>query len=139
MSLPRGDEIYTAIQNPKFAFVDADLKISNLEKNIFGLPKSYAGNFTTTYHFVKNSHEWAVRCFTKEYHDLQKRYEAIGEFLSKNPSNYFVDATLEQQGIHVGGGWYPIIKMDWVKGENINRYIENNLFSIDKLNACENR
>ena len=66
--------------------------------------------------------------------NLQKRYSAVGNFLSNNSGNYFVEASLVEDGVRVRGNWYPIIKMDWVKGEMLNQYIERNLFTTEKLN-----
>ena len=43
MVLPRGDEYNVAVQNPKIAFTDSDLKISSVEETLLGLPKPYSG------------------------------------------------------------------------------------------------
>ena len=71
MPLPRGDEYYAAVQNPKTAFADKELRDCTVETTPLGLPKPYAGGFTTTYHLLDTSQQWAVRCFTREISDLQ--------------------------------------------------------------------
>jgi hypothetical protein len=129
MYLPRGDEYNQAIQNPRTAFRDEDLKICQFEKTNLGLPKPYSGNFTTTYHlFNYPTKDFAVRCFTRQISDLEKRYKAISNFLRENKSNnYFVNAEYLDKGINVNGKFYPIIKMDWSKGSQLNFFISNNL------------
>ena len=122
--LPRGDEYNQAIQNPHIAFLDPELKKCRVETNALGLPKPYSGGFTTTYHMIHNSQEWAVRCFTREISDLPKRYSEIGNFINSNGSSkYFINASYLVGGINIDGNRYPIIKMDWMKGDPLNVYL----------------
>ncbi len=133
MALPRGTEYDLAVQNPKISFNDPDLKISSVETTPLGLPKPYSGGFTTTFRLKGNTGDWAVRCFTREIQDLQKRYVVISEFLSSNKSKYFVPATYLPDGIRVSGKPYPIIKMKWLKGVPLNLYISDNIKNKSKI------
>lgn len=121
--LPRGDEYNVAIQNPKIAFTDTDLKSSSVETTPLGLPKPYSGGFTITYKLSNSQSGWAVRCFHRDIQDLQKRYQSIGNFIAKNNSQYFIDAKYLTEGIKVNGKGYPIIKMLWLEGEPLNNYL----------------
>lgn len=123
MLLPRGDEYNVAVQNPRIAFTDIDLKASSVEETPLGLPKPYSGGFTITYKLSNHQKGWAVRCFHRDIQDLQKRYQAIGNFLAKTPSQYFVEAKYLSEGIKVNGKGYPIIKMLWLEGEPLNIYL----------------
>ena len=123
MLLPRGDEYNEAVQNPRIAFTDADLKSSSVEETPLGLPKPYSGGFTITYKLSNHQNGWAVRCFHRDIQDLQKRYQAIGSFLTKTPSQYFVDAKYLPEGIKVKGKGYPVIKMLWLEGEPLNIFL----------------
>ena len=123
MLLPRGDEYNEAVQNPRIAFADADLKSSSVEETPLGLPKPYSGGFTITYKLSNHQNGWAVRCFHRDIQDLQKRYQAIGSFLTKTPSQYFVDAKYLPEGIKVKGKGYPVIKMLWLEGEPLNIFL----------------
>lgn len=138
MVLPRGDEYNVAVQNPKIAFSDIELKASLVEETPLGLPKPYSGGFTITYKLSNNQNGWAVRCFHRDIQDLQKRYLAIGNFLAKTPSRYFVDAEYLSEGIKVNGKGYPIIKMRWLEGEPLNIYLTktyNKKTKIEKILA----
>jgi serine/threonine protein kinase len=133
MPLPRGDEYQTAIQNPRVCFLDPELQSCEIEIAQWGLPKPYAGSFTTTYHLHNQSRHWAVRCFTRAVSDLQQRYRAIGRFIARNPEQYFVEANCLLQGIKINGLWIPIIKMKWVEGNPLNIFIEENLSAPSKI------
>ena len=138
MILPRGDEYNVAVQNPRIAFVDTDLKNSSVETTPLGLPKPYSGGFTITYKLSNHQSAWAVRCFHRDIQDLQKRYQSIGNFLSKNQSPYFVNAQYLKDGIKINGKGYPIIKMRWLEGEPLNIYLGktyNQKTNIEKLLA----
>jgi hypothetical protein len=126
MALPRGHEYNQAVQVPQISFSDTELKASKVELDNLGLPKPYSGGFTTTYRLQSGSNDWAVRCFTREIQDLQKRYQAINSFLSKNQSKYFVDARYLPSGIRIAGKEYPIIKMKWLNGEPLNIFLSKN-------------
>ena len=138
MILPRGDEYNVAVQNPRIAFVDTDLKNSSVETTPLGLPKPYSGGFTITYKLSNYQSAWAVRCFHRDIQDLQKRYQSIGNFLSKNQSSYFVNAQYLTDGIKINGKGYPIIKMRWLEGEPLNIHLGktyNQKNNIEKLLA----
>lgn len=127
MPLPRGDEYLAAVQNPRTAFSDVELKICNAETDQFGIPKPYSGGFTTTFHLQNHSQHWAARCFTRAIPDLQRRYEAIGRFLQSSSDGFFVKASCLNEGIRVSGQWHPIIKMQWLDGETLNTFIDRNI------------
>jgi hypothetical protein len=134
MPLPRGDEYLSAIQNPRTAFADADLKVCTAETDQFGIPKPYSGGFTTTFRLSNHSKEWATRCFTRAIPDIQLRYESFGKFLQRNPNSYFVNANCLPQGIRIGQQWHPIIKMEWLNGETLNSFIDRNISNPSQIN-----
>lgn len=133
MPLPQGADYLRSVQNPRIAFADFDLKFSTPELTPQGLPKPYSGGFTTTFKLTRSNSAWAVRCFTRPLRDLPQRYEAISDFISRNGRSHFVQTDYLRQGILVGGAWYPVIKMDWVPGELLNRYVERNIANASAL------
>lgn len=133
MLLPRGDEYIIAVQNPRTAFGDGELKGCTPEVDRFAIPKPYSGGFTATFHLLNQSREWAVRCFTRAISDLQERYAAIDRFLARNTENFLVGTFYLSQGIRIAGQWYPIIKMQWVKGDTLNSFVEKNIGNAGRL------
>lgn len=120
MALPRGDQYNEAVQNPKISFADTELKASKVETGMFDLPKPYSGGFTVTFKLQTTASNYAVRCFTRDIADIQRRYQAITDFFSAKSSRYFIDANYLPNGIKVAGSFYPIIKMKWMDGEPLN-------------------
>ncbi len=121
--LPRADEYNIAVQNPGLCFSDNDLKQGQIQTNSLGLPLPYSGGFTTTYKLTNGNSNWAVRCFTREIDHLQKRYQAIDDFIEKHGSKYLVEARYLKYGIQVNGKWHPIIKMKWIEGDLLNVHV----------------
>lgn len=135
MALPKGDQYNEAVQNPRISFTDTDLKSAKVETGMFDLPKPYSGGFTVTFKLQTTAANFAVRCFTRDITDIQKRYQAITNFFSTKSSRYFVEAKYLTDGIKVGGTFYPIIKMKWMDGEPLNIYLENNRTNKAKLQS----
>ncbi|MFZ4729253.1 MAG: pentapeptide repeat-containing protein [Pseudanabaena sp.] len=121
---PLNIDFTIAVQNPHLCFVDPELKQSSTAKNSRGRVLLWSGNFATVYKLTKGNRSWAVRCFTRiPQSDVQQRYKLISEYLSQHQIPYLVDFEFLMQGILVKGEWYPILKMDWVQGAEIDRYI----------------
>ncbi len=121
---PLNIDFTIAVQNPHLCFGDPDLKQASTAKNSRGRVLLWSGNFATVYKLTKGNRSWAVRCFTRiPQSDVQQRYRLISEYLSQHPIPYLVDFEFLTQGILVKGEWYPILKMDWVQGSEIDRYI----------------
>lgn len=135
MALPKGDQYNEAVQNPRISFADPDLKSAKVETGMFDLPKPYSGGFTVTFKLQTTAANFAVRCFTRDITDIQKRYQAITNFFSTKSSRYFVEAKYLTDGIKVAGTFYPIIKMKWMDGEPLNIYLENNRTNKAKLQS----
>lgn len=123
---PDGNAYVEAIQNTD-NLKDADLLTGSYERRANGLPKPYSGGFTTTFNFKTPSGHYAVRCFTRGSTDLERRYHAITEFLRLVRNAAFCQATYLTDGIRVDGRWWPIIKMVWVNGRQLNNEVEAQL------------
>ncbi len=136
MHWPSGQEYQEIVQNPRFCFEDSDLKHAEPVLNRLGLPRPSSGNFATVFRLKLNGREWAVKCFTRRIPEIQKRYREIGIHLSKYNPDFSVKFEYIERGIRAQGTWLPILKMDWVEGITLERFIEQNLQqprSIERL------
>ncbi|MCX6113093.1 MAG: hypothetical protein NTY22_07440, partial [Proteobacteria bacterium] len=115
------------IQNPSICFDDIELKNGKPELDRLKLPKPISGAFASVYQMNCNSKKYAVRCFLKDISDQEQRYSSISSHLKQNKLPYMVDFNFLRQGIRIKGNWYPILKMEWIEGEQLNSYIEKNL------------
>ncbi|SDO17470.1 hypothetical protein SAMN04487897_109102 [Paenibacillus sp. yr247] len=127
MSWPTPQDYNEAIQNPKSCFSDPELQIGVPELDNLGLPRPISGAFASVYKIKCGTKEWAIRCFTNNVKDQKQRYDAISNHLKTVNLPYFVPFEYISQGIKVQGKWYPIVRMQWIKGDPLIRYIQQNL------------
>src|SRR5213079_1568470 len=67
------------------------------------------------------------RCFLRPISDHAERYEAISKHLRKVHLPYDVNFQFLKQGIQIRSSWFPIVKMQWAKGDLLHSHIEKNL------------
>jgi len=72
----------------------------------------------------------AIKCFTASHSTRADRYGAIADYLdhllnrNARSSNYLIECCYARKGIRVDRRWYPVLMMEWVAGEALNRYVE---------------
>ena len=129
MPWPSVSDFTDAVQNPAVCFEDPELAGGKVEPHpIRGTPLVYSGNFASVYPVaVSGGRKFAVRCFTREITDQRERYGHLDEYLRQTLPPTLVEFEFHERGIRVRGDWYPIVKMDWVNGEPLNKYARENL------------
>ncbi|MBD2304812.1 hypothetical protein H6G17_04675 [Chroococcidiopsis sp. FACHB-1243] len=146
MKYPSRSEYCSAIRNPQFAFrkkdpqtkIERDLDASLVMGKAVEKIKpdgtkdiwSAAGSFAIAFKFETSSPRklWAVRCFYRSNFEVKNHYkQALTRLKNSSCRNYFVDSTFLEAGIRVQGDCYPILKMEWVEGENLKKFIKANL------------
>jgi serine/threonine protein kinase len=127
--MPTAREYNQAIQNLHVTARDEELKGGEPALSPLGLPLEYAGGFAVVYqvHCPKTGKTWAVKCFTKEVDHRRERYEAISQHLQQAQLPFMVGFKYQEQGLCVNGRWEPIVKMDWIEGAPLNRFVAENL------------
>lgn len=139
MAWPMPQDYSEAVQNPHLTFSDSELKRGQVELDKLGLPIPCTGAFAVVFKIKILPQYWAVKCFTSEISDQQRRYEAISTYLAKVALPYTVPFQYMQNGIKVCGTSYPLLKMEWVKGESLSSFISRSLnypetlFSLAKV------
>ncbi|HEY1189625.1 MAG TPA: SUMF1/EgtB/PvdO family nonheme iron enzyme [Gemmata sp.] len=124
MSWPFSHEFNEAIQNPKVTFADPDLRGGEPVLSATGLPLPRSGNFADVYQMRgADGREWAVKCFTRPVRGLAERYARISEALERANLPFSIEFKFLPEGIRVGGGWHPVVKMEWVEGLLLNQVV----------------
>lgn len=123
MTWPTPQDYNEAVQSPSLSFADPELRSGVVDLTSLGLPRPITGNFASVYRLRCRSGEWAVRCFWREYADMQRRYEAISMHLASAGLPYTLPFEYQPQGIKVRGTWYPLLKMQWADGSLLNEYV----------------
>ena len=137
MPWPGIAEFSNAIQTPRRCFADPELSGGELavydRGGRAGMPVVSAGNFAAVYRVCNQGRSFAVRCFTRAVNDQHERYGQLGAFLRATLPPAFVEFEYVEQGILVAGDWYPIVKMEWVNGEPMNKFVQSNLNAPNSL------
>src|SRR5260370_21419155 len=122
-----------SVQHPPKGFADLGLKAVTLELDRFGMPKPATGGNAVVYKasepggLLTFKKTWAIRCFLRPISDHAERYEAISKHLRKVRLPYDVNFQFLKQGIQIRSNWFPIVKMQWAKGDLLHSPIEKHL------------
>lgn len=120
---PTPQDYCEAMQNPRVSFDSESLRNAEPELDALGLPRPISGGFASVYQFRGKDEKWAVRCFLSNRPDQQERYRKISEFIQSDSLPYTVDFEYLEKGIRISGNWFPILKMAWVEGDTLDRYV----------------
>ena len=127
MAWPGITDFSEAIQNPQLCFKGAELEAGAVSVNRRGMPLVFSGAFACVYPVSVAGRTFAVRCFTREVKDQHARYNQLSGYLINVLPPSFVNFEYMEHGISVRGGWYPIVKMDWVEGESLSKFVGSRL------------
>jgi hypothetical protein len=127
MSWPLSHDYNEAVQNPRLAFADPDLKAAQPVVGAGGLPLPRSGNFADVYQLRgADGRDWAVKCFTRPVVGLAERYARVSEALAREKFPFTVGFTFLDEGVRAAGAWRPAVKMDWVEGFLLNQVVRDN-------------
>ena len=133
MPYPAPGEYQEAVQFPQTAFGDPALQAATPDVGALGLPVAITGAFAVVFSLRGRTERWAVKGFLTEVRDQAARYEAISEALAALGLPYTVLFDYQARGFLVGGRAVPLLKMDWVEGEGLNRFARRHLDRPDVL------
>lgn len=115
-------------------------------KNIFFIPartlpiKIYSfgsGSFAVVFKALETNKEIAIRCFVGTNGDYAERYKKIDTYLKEIKGSWKSNIEFLENEIQVHGKNYPILKMDWVDGLLLDRYLNKNIDNNVKLNELQ--
>lgn len=99
-----------------------------------GLPVMTSGIFAVVFKMKddRNGKLYAVKCFTKEQEGRSESYKLIAEELEYVSSNYltpirFLDKELFVDTEQTSETEFPVLLMDWVDGNPMDKYIQKNI------------
>lgn len=124
MNWPNHTDYQDSIQNPQTCFQDDELRAGTITCDMLGLPRVMSGNFASVYEMNTASGRWAIRCFVRQVSGQQARYTVLSKHLSAVQLDSLVKFEFIPKGIRVRSEWYPIVKMQWVKGVPMQVYVD---------------
>ncbi len=132
---PSPQDFNECVQTPSISFSDFDLREAEPELTKLGLPKVASGNFASVYKLSSPRGEWAVRCFLHNLDEREVRYMEISRALAQHNLENTVQFEYLSKGLRANGSWLPILKMEWVAGEDLASYVSTNVKNSAKMSA----
>jgi hypothetical protein len=132
-------EYHEALQYPERSLGDPELQKAQIEKDRFGMPKPATGGNAVAYKATEGQNVWAVRCFLRPISDHAERYAGISKHLQKNRAAHCTKFFYLADGLRIKGTTFPIVKMAWVQGPNLDRYVEGVLDQPKELAALREK
>jgi TonB family protein len=126
VNLPSPADYVDLLQHPETCFVDPELQRGQARTDVFGLPLAYRGNYAVAFHLQTGSKAYAVRCFTRDVPEVQRRYDAISRFCETYVDPALCTFEYQGAGIRQKSDVFPIVKMEWARGERLDTWLTNN-------------
>lgn len=124
---PKIEYFQQAVQQPSNCFKDRELRRAQYTF------ESDFGRLGFVCHLKTTQRQIAVKCFLKDQADREIRYYEVKRTILTGPAKqYFVDFEYQRDGIHSRGTWYPILKMEWITGSTLDKYVLDKLAAGDK-------
>ncbi len=130
---PTPQDYNEAIQGSPHCFSDPDLKKGVVAVNALGIPRVASGAFASVYKVTHADKSWAVRFFHSNRTEQKERYRHISDFVLFDNLESTIDFYYLDEGIKVRGIWYPCLKMVWVDGPTLDRYIDEHHHDQKKM------
>jgi len=131
--MPRKDDIITAIKNSNIFLKVPELSGATVKLNTNGQPYLFTGGFTMVFQLTKNSKKWAFRVWHTSFSKQKERFQKISKYLVNQKLSYFADFIYDEKGLLVNGEFVDTIRMEWLEGDLLKKYIEKNLYDQNKL------
>ena len=132
---PSAGAYQDALQTPEVAFTDPLLAAGEVTTDALGLPKAVAGAFAVVFRVATPGEAWAVRLFTGDAAGQADRYAALARHLAAHPVPEVVPFDFQPEGVRVEGRAYPLVRMPWVPGPTLDRFVATHLDRPDVLSA----
>ena len=140
MGWPTPENYDEAVQNLHHSMGDEELRTGQAALDDQQLPMVWAGSFASVYHIncPATGKSWAMKCFTRDVSARQERYRHIAAHLQAAGLPFTVPFVYLERGIQVRGQWFPAVKMEWVEGQTLNRFVEESLDKPKMLRQLRN-
>jgi formylglycine-generating enzyme required for sulfatase activity len=126
---PNADDYRQAIQNLRDSVEDEELRTGQPSLNARRKALLWAGNFAVVFRIEcpQTGNIWALKCFTRPVVGQRDRYRRIAEELERARLPFTVDFRYLEQGVRVRGQWFAVLKMRWVEGLTLDKFVEEHL------------
>ena len=125
---------YRAAIRDADALADPQLATARVEIDEHEQPRIFGGTTAATFRFrLSSGSHIALRCYVREIDRLERRYEAIGEYLRFVHKASLCRTNYLAYGVRVDGRWWPAIEMEWAAGRPLGTEIEARLGNAEAM------
>lgn len=134
---PTAVDYQSALQAPAACFTDDALKRGMVMTNPLGLPLAASGNVVVVFRMTLDQGDVAIRCFTRQnaFSSLQRRYLALEAMQKHCYLPALVESRFLPDELLVAGRRVSVVKMEWVRGLHLHRFVEHHLHDAPMLHA----
>jgi hypothetical protein len=134
MAWPTTDQYRDAIEDPTNTLADPELRSGQpAMSTVLVGPLTFTGGAASVFKMVAGKRAWAVKCFIRQFRDLQERYRLLSDHIDASQRKFMVGFRFLDQGIKIDGQWFPLVKMDWVEGLMLNLFVAEHVGSPEIL------
>jgi hypothetical protein len=113
-----------ALRHPGDCFRDPQLRHGRVETDGSGVPAPRTGDSAAVYRVsTPDGQDWAIKCFTRDAPGRRERYQDLGRYLHGRRPGFLTDFAYLDEGVRVGGRWYPAVRMSWVEGVPLDAFV----------------
>jgi len=127
MGWPTPQDYNEAMQAPWLNLNDRALKSGKPALDFLGLPRPMTGAFASVYRVECEGRTYAVKLFLRKVPDQQSRYAELSKSINSKDLFYTVGFQYQHEGVTIRGENYPLLKMDWAEGVNLDAYVADHL------------
>ena len=127
MSWPTPQDYNEAMQAPWLNLSDRSLRSGKPALDFLGLPRPMTGAFASVYRLDFENRSYAIKLFLRKIPDQELRYTELSTAINSKELVYTVGFQYQPEGIKIRGADYPILKMDWVEGDNLDVFVGNHV------------
>jgi hypothetical protein len=97
-----------------------------------------SGSYAVVFKAKEENAEIAIRCFISAESENIERYRQIDRYLKNATASWITKVELLEEEITVDRQSYPVIKMEWVEGQLLNKFINQNINNNEVLTEIQN-
>ena len=131
--MPSKADIITAVKNSNIFLRVPELRGATVKLNSNGMPYLYTGGFTMVFQLTKDFTKWAFRVWHCGFKQQKERFQKISQYLENQKLPYFADFIYDEKGILVNGELVDTIRMEWLEGDLLKKYIEKIIDNSNEL------
>ena len=126
-------DIIIAVQNLDKFLKIPELSGATVKLNSNGAPYVFTGGFTMVFQLTKEFTKWAFRVWHSGLTQQKERFKKISQYIEKENLSYFEDIIYDEKGLLVNGELVDTIRMKWLEGDLLKKYIVKNIDNFEIL------